>query len=119
MMIAIALAKSFPKLSRLPLDIAKSLVKMTASKTRTKTVPANPSSSATTAKMKSVCFSGKKLSWLCEPCPSPFPHIPPDPTATVSWGPQSADEMMIGWLDFAVECGAAREGAGVPVPERP
>ncbi len=27
----------------------------------------------------------------------------PDPTATVSWGPQSWDEMMIGWLDFAVE----------------
>ena len=50
---------------------------------------------------------------------SPNNPFNPDPTATVSWGPQSADEMMIGWLDFAVECGAAREGAGVPVPERP
>jgi hypothetical protein len=26
----------------------------------------------------------------------------PDPTATVSWGPQTWDEMMIGWLDIAV-----------------
>jgi hypothetical protein len=27
----------------------------------------------------------------------------PDPTATVLWGPQTWDEMMIGWLDVAVE----------------
>ncbi len=26
----------------------------------------------------------------------------PDPTATVEWGPQTWDEMMIGWLDVAV-----------------
>ena len=27
----------------------------------------------------------------------------PDPTATVKWGPQSWDEMMIGWIDIAVD----------------
>jgi hypothetical protein len=27
----------------------------------------------------------------------------PDPTATVSWGPQTWDEMMIGWFDVAVD----------------
>src|SRR3989338_3964466 len=37
----------------------------------TKNAPVNPSSSAITAKMKSVCFSGRKLSWDCEPCPIP------------------------------------------------
>jgi hypothetical protein len=26
----------------------------------------------------------------------------PDPSATITWGPQSWDEMMIGWLDVAV-----------------
>ena len=29
----------------------------------------------------------------------------PDPNATILWGPQSWDEMMIGWLDVAVEPG--------------
>jgi hypothetical protein len=32
----------------------------------------------------------------------------PDPEATVTWGPQSRDEMMIGWLDVAVPL----QGAG-------
>jgi Copper type II ascorbate-dependent monooxygenase, C-terminal domain len=27
----------------------------------------------------------------------------PDPSKTVTWGPQSWDEMMIGWLDIAVD----------------
>ncbi len=27
----------------------------------------------------------------------------PDPAATVTWGPQSWDEMMIGWIDLAVD----------------
>ena len=27
----------------------------------------------------------------------------PDPTSTIFWGPQSWDEMMIGWLDLAVD----------------
>jgi len=34
---------------------------------------------------------------------SPNNPFNPDPTATVTWGPQSWDEMMIGWLDIAVE----------------
>jgi hypothetical protein len=32
----------------------------------------------------------------------------PDPDATITWGPQSRDEMMIGWLDVAVPL----QGAG-------
>ncbi len=31
----------------------------------------------------------------------------PDPTATVFWGPQTWDEMMIGWFDIAVEVPAS------------
>jgi hypothetical protein len=33
---------------------------------------------------------------------SPNNPFNPDPTASVAWGPQSWDEMMIGWLDVAV-----------------
>jgi hypothetical protein len=36
----------------------------------------------------------------------------PDPTRTVTWGPQSWDEMMIGWLDIAVQ----RNPARAPLP---
>ncbi len=31
----------------------------------------------------------------------------PDPSATVEWGPQTWDEMMIGWLDVAIPVSAA------------
>ena len=31
----------------------------------------------------------------------------PDPAATITWGPQTWDEMMIGWLDVAVPLAAA------------
>jgi len=34
---------------------------------------------------------------------SPNNPFNPDPSATVFWGPQSWDEMMIGWFDVAVE----------------
>lgn len=34
---------------------------------------------------------------------SPNNKFNPDPTATVTWGPQTWDEMMIGWLDITVE----------------
>jgi hypothetical protein len=34
---------------------------------------------------------------------SPNNRFNPDPTATVTWGPQSWDEMMISWLDLAVD----------------
>jgi hypothetical protein len=34
---------------------------------------------------------------------SPNNPYNPNPAATVTWGPQSWDEMMIGWLDIAVE----------------
>jgi len=34
---------------------------------------------------------------------SPNNRFNPDPTATVTWGPQSWDEMMISWLDIAVD----------------
>ena len=36
---------------------------------------------------------------------SPNNRFNPDPNATVSWGPQTWDEMMIGWLDVAVHRG--------------
>ena len=50
---------------------------------------------------------------------SPNNPFNPDPTATVFWGPQSTDEMMIGWLDFAVERRAAGGGIGVPAGASP
>ena len=34
---------------------------------------------------------------------SPNNKFNPDPTSTVTWGPQTWDEMMIGWLDIAVK----------------
>jgi hypothetical protein len=34
----------------------------------------------------------------------------PDPTATVSWGPQTWDEMMIGWLDVGIPVGVSWSG---------
>jgi len=33
---------------------------------------------------------------------SPNNPFNPDPSATVLWGPQTWDEMMIGWLDVAM-----------------
>jgi hypothetical protein len=36
---------------------------------------------------------------------SPNNRYNPDPAATVFWGPQTWDEMMIGWLDVAVPLG--------------
>ncbi|HLH41358.1 MAG TPA: cytochrome c [Bryobacteraceae bacterium] len=41
---------------------------------------------------------------------SPNNPFNPDPSATVTWGPQSWDEMMIGWLDLA----APAERGGSP-----
>jgi hypothetical protein len=32
-------------------------------------------------KMKSVCFSGRKLRWLCVPSRKPLPNSPPEPSA--------------------------------------
>jgi hypothetical protein len=40
----------------------------------------------------------------------------PDPAATVTWGPQTWDEMMIGWLDVAVPLNAARNLRGAVQP---
>lgn len=34
---------------------------------------------------------------------SPNNKFNPDPTATIHWGPQTWDEMMIGWVDLAVD----------------
>ena len=45
--------------------------------------PTKPSSSAVTAKMKSVYCTGKKLRWLCVPLSRPSPSMPPLPTATL------------------------------------
>ena len=43
--------------------------------------PTKPNSSAKVAKMKSVCFSGRKFRWLYEPRPKPLPRRPPEPSA--------------------------------------
>jgi len=41
----------------------------------------------------------------------------PNPAATVFWGPQSWDEMMIGWFDVAVKVGSTigRAIYGAPI----
>jgi hypothetical protein len=55
---------------------------------------------------------------------SPNNPFNPDPSATILWGPQTWDEMMIGWFDVAVERPATRgvstvaPGAG-PAVNRP
>ena len=49
------------------------------------TTPKNPVSSAKTEKIKSVCFSGKKLSRLWVPASKPFPQNPPEPMAILDW----------------------------------
>ena len=41
--------------------------------------PTKPSSSASMVKAKSVCFSGRKLSWAWLPCRNPLPQRPPEP----------------------------------------
>ena len=40
----------------------------------------------------------------------------PDSTATVTWGPQTWDEMMIGWLDLGVPVGVGWSSRGDLVP---
>src|SRR5580658_7801608 len=55
---------------------------------RTPSAPTNPCSSAKAAKMKSVCGTGRKLPWVCEPLP---PQRPPEPTAILdcsTWYPE-------------------------------
>jgi hypothetical protein len=36
----------------------------------------------------------------------------PDPSATVTWGPQTWDEMMIGWLDVGMPVGVGWSARG-------
>ena len=48
-------------------------------------MPRNPHSSAMTARMKSVCWTGRKRSWLWVPLRKPFPENPPEPTAILLW----------------------------------
>ena len=44
-----------------------------------------PSSSPSTAKMKSLCCTRRKLSWVWLPLPRPRPHQPPEPTLMRAW----------------------------------
>ncbi len=46
--------------------------------------PINPNSSANTAKIKSLCGSGK-YKYFCFPSPKPTPKIPPEPIAYKLW----------------------------------
>jgi hypothetical protein len=41
----------------------------------------------------------------------------PNPAAIVLWGPQSWDEMMIGWFDIAVPAGNQKPGGRSPISE--
>ncbi len=41
----------------------------------------------------------------------------PNPSAIVLWGPQSWDEMMIGWFDIAVPVGNQKPGGRSPISE--
>ena len=47
--------------------------------------PKKPSSSDIAAKIKSVCFSGKKASWVWIPFPNPLPKNLPEPTEIIAW----------------------------------
>ena len=51
-----------------------------ANNINTKTQPTNPSSSAKTENIKSLCGSGK-YKYFCVLSPSPTPKSPPDPIA--------------------------------------
>jgi hypothetical protein len=45
--------------------------------------------------------------------------VNPDPTKLIHWGPQSWDEMMIGWLDLAVPANSSTATGLVLHPNRP
>ncbi len=47
--------------------------------------PIRPSSSEYTAKMKSVCASGRKSSLAWVPSSQPLPNRPPEPMAILLW----------------------------------
>ena len=51
----------------------------------TRQAPMRPSSSPTTAKMKSVCLPGMALDWLWVPSPRPVPVSPPEAMAILAW----------------------------------
>jgi len=48
---------------------------------------------------------------------SPNNPANPNPSATVLWGPQNWDEMMIGWFDVAVPDGNLKPGGRNPISE--
>ncbi len=50
---------------------------------------------------------------------SPNNRFNPDPTAAVTWGPQSWDEMMIAWLDIAVDRNAMHHEGAAPAIATP
>ena len=54
-----------------------------AYKTTNTVPPTTPSSSTTTANIKSLSCIGKKSYWFCVPLYSPFPVIPPEPMAII------------------------------------
>ena len=47
--------------------------------------PMKPSSSPTTAKMKSVCCAGRNANRFCVPSVYPLPNHPPEPMAICDW----------------------------------
>ena len=64
---------SAPKKSRESLAVRQVRHITMANRARSTTAPRKPSSSPTDVKMKSVCCSGTKPPWVCEPSPRPSP----------------------------------------------
>ena len=67
-------------------DILQILVarqRNSAKSSSTNVQPKKPNCSPSTLKMKSVCSSGKKARFVCEPLPKPFPTAPPEPIAVM------------------------------------
>ena len=79
------IVSSNPNRSRAVAAITNSRINRPAYNANRTTAPTKPHSSARTAKMKSVCFSGRKSSRVCVPSKKPLPHIMPEPTATLDW----------------------------------
>ena len=82
---AIPSASSRPYWLRQRSAISTPPATMAASSAISPSIPTSPNSSASTAWIKSVCFSGKKFRCPCVPCRKPLPHIPPEPSAILLW----------------------------------
>ena len=77
-------ATSMPNMSSVTAAIRIARKITTPSRKTITAQPTKPSSSPATVKMKSVCTDGTKLLPVNVPWNSPWPNIPPDPTAILA-----------------------------------